>query len=326
MKLASARIVGSVSHADYRRQDAKRGDRDYCISRSDLVQILECPHRWRAGYQTKDTDAKDYGRLLDCLFLTPDRFDGLYAVPPPTCKDAKDNLKDWDFRSAERQKWREQQHEGCRNVVTGAELAEARAALNALKQDYECTVLMDDAQTQVMVCGIWEDDGIEIPIRGLIDIVPSKYNSAFRGCLADFKTCAYAGPDGWPRTVKKYGYHIQAALYLDLFCAATGEDRTEWLHLCQENYWPFEIGRREMSQRFLDLGRFEYRHALRVYADCIREDFWPQYDDSTPNVRPGWTLTEPEEWMLAQASLRLPQLRGVETPLVTVPECQDLIP
>ena len=127
-----------------------------------------------------------------------------------------------------------------------------------------------------MVVGEYADKetGLTVPLKGMIDLEP-RVNSTFHDSLADLKTCNSASPFPWARAVFEHGYHIQAAMYLDLYNSATGQDRTTFLHVLQESYAPWEVGKRLLSQEFLELGRLTYLTALQRYCQCLAANSRP---------------------------------------------------
>jgi hypothetical protein len=73
---ASARILGrQVDQSAYRQDVSLRGTPGYVMSRSELTEFMHCPARWKAGYVRKDTDATDWGTLMDALLLDRNNFD-----------------------------------------------------------------------------------------------------------------------------------------------------------------------------------------------------------------------------------------------------------
>ena len=76
------------------------------LARSDLVAISACPHKWyRARAMGKlepdrPTPCMDFGSLMDCLLLQPDRFDEYYLRAPKTYESKKGETKDWTRKSS----------------------------------------------------------------------------------------------------------------------------------------------------------------------------------------------------------------------------------
>jgi hypothetical protein len=140
------------------------------------------------------------------------------------------------------------------------------------------------------------ETGIVVPLRILIDLLPA-VDSDYGKAIADLKTCGSAAVRPWNRAVFDHGYYIQSALYLDVWTLATGEDRTDFLHIVQESYTPYQTEKRMLSAEFIELGRAKYVEALQKYCQCLKTGVWPGYEGSRLDWR-GWQLTEPEPWMV----------------------------
>lgn len=303
----SARIVGSqIPAAEYQKQSAERGHPEFVMSRGELCEFMHCPSRWLAGFQRKDSSATDFGTLMDVLVLDNHRFTSLYAVTPatypcePTKKDPRTE-KPWRFGATYTDEWRAEQEDAGKAVIKYEELKEAEAAMNVLLEDRAIAELIKWSRKQVMVTGEYEDHdtGIIVPVKGLIDLVPDAKHPQYGKVLADFKTCASANPFAWTKAVFDHNYHMQASLYMDLYVKATGEDRSDWRHILQENYAPWQPAKRLLSVEFIELGRMKYTEALRRYCQCLKENIWPDYETGR-NVIDGWTLTEAQAWMVGR--------------------------
>src|SRR6185503_12774374 len=80
----NCKIVGeNVSTEVYMRQTARRGEKDYSMSRSALVDFAVNPAKWLAGgTYDEPTKATDWGSVMDCLLTCPDKFNSLFAITP----------------------------------------------------------------------------------------------------------------------------------------------------------------------------------------------------------------------------------------------------
>lgn len=297
--LSNAKIIGgNVPYSVYHAQEAKRGDKNFIMSRGELCEFDRCPARWLAGYESDETKSTEWGDLLDCLVLSPEAFEGRFAVTPETYPDTKTGEpKDWNWNANFCKEWRKSL--GGKLAVKSEIKAEADEARNVLLSDSRIAELIKCSKKQVMVMAEYHDKetGLVIPIKTLIDMVPD-VGSSYGQYLADFKTCASAVPGAWARVVFDRGYYTQASLYQDSYVAATGEDRNSFLHVLQENYAPWQVGRRLLSAEFLEIGRMHYLAALKRYARCLAEGKFPGYDDEA--ALNGWTLTEILPWMIGK--------------------------
>jgi PDDEXK-like domain of unknown function (DUF3799) len=300
MSFQNCTIEGiGINSSEYHNQEAKRGSPDFVMSPSSLKLFLECPARWIAGYKPPESEAKAWGNLLDCLLLTPKQFDSRYTVKPETYKDAKTgDEKPWNGNSNICKEWLSKVADGvC--VVTKKNVFEAQAAVSRLMRDETIASFISASDTQVQITGEWHDEstGLVIPVQCLIDCVPRLGTEWFRN-LGDLKTTRNAGQRAFSRWCFTASYHVQAAMDLDLFNATIAKNeleekgRNDWLFIIQENYEPYETGRRLLSQDFVQIGRQTYQHALKMYARALKTGEWKGYDNLEE-----FSIIEPEPFM-----------------------------
>src|SRR6202000_3492768 len=129
------------------------------------------------------------------------------------------------------------------------------------------------SQKQVMVFADYKDadTGIIVPLKCLLDFVPSKDNARWGKTLGDFKSALSCNPPIWEKEIFRHNYDAQATLYHDMYFSATGEDRPDWVFIVQENQPPYEVADPlpMMSAGFIDIGRAKIAFALKFYARCL---------------------------------------------------------
>jgi hypothetical protein len=138
--------------------------------------------------------------------------------------------------------------------------------------------------------------------RAMIDHVPEDP----RAPIYDLKSTIDAHPNAVQRTVMRYGYHIQAAHYLDTWQAATGEER-EFRFVFVEKTPPFAVTVAQLHPDVIELGRRQARRARMEWARCLREGQWPSYPLAIVTVElPEWfadrglaSEIEMEDWRAA---------------------------
>lgn len=150
------------------------------------------------------------------------------------------------------------------------------------------------------VTAIAEIDGIWC--RAMIDHAPSDP----RLPLYDLKTCTDASPEAVVKAVATYRYDVQAAHYLDVWQAATGE-RRKFRFVFVEKDPPFEVAVVELYEKpgdeadWFDHARADISDARRVWGQCLNSDHWPGYPARVAVVgAPGWHTAKLE----AKAALR----------------------
>lgn len=303
--ITNAKIVSvDTDPAVYHRtKGGARGQPDCIMSNSEIKRFADCPQKWLlGGCDHDDTDATRWGNLVDCLFLTPAHFKERYVVSPEKYPDKKTGeLKDWNLKANFCKAWKKEQ--GDKICIKPKEAAGANEAVTRLCGDPEIRSLMTMCARQVMVVGEYKDaaTGLVVPMKGLLDIVPNAKFDFYGRCLADLKTTERAKTSGWAKKVFGWGLYIQAALYLDLYTAATGEDRSDFLHVISESTPPYEPNTVLLTSGsdmdFVEIGREYYVNALQFYCRCLKDGRWPGYAEMSECIH-GWAVVRPEAWMI----------------------------
>lgn len=302
--ITEAKIIGDgIAGEYYMLQPAgvKRGNPGYVMNGSDIAEFSKCPSRWLNGYKDGESSATEWGSVLDCLLM-----DGIDAVLKRFCMlpekyPSKDGEKDWTFAATYCKDWRKEHNPDLAKTEVKAKIwAEVQDAAHVIFDQPDLKELFAASRKQVMITGIFEDKetGIGVPVKSLLDLVPPLET----GYLVDFKTTRDAHPRAWKRDVASYGYHCQASRHLDLWNAATGEQRNDFRHLIQESYDPFQTAKRFLSSEFIALGRQRYIGALKRYAKALHTGVWEGYDtqeSAADMVIDGWLLVNPEPWMIS---------------------------
>lgn len=309
MSFHKATVVRTEANPEtYHARLHARGSAEFAMSPSHLKEFARCPSRWFNGYEPPGSEAMEWGSLLDCLLLTPGQFNSRYAVIPSDApkKPSKSQLNakkpsadtllaiSWwkDFNVS---------HPDC-EIISADLLADCKAAINRLRSDDVAAAFIDASDKQVLVQAEWHDEhtGLVVPVRCLMDLVP-RLETEFAKCLGDLKTGRSAALVPFQRQCFELSWHVQAAFDTDLYVAATGEDRNSWCFLVQENFKPWQPGKRLLSQAFLELGRVTYRRQLANYCLCLKTGVWPGYDDTDEAIQ-GWSLCEAEPFMESAAT------------------------
>lgn len=115
-----------------------------------------------------------------------------------------------------------------------------------------------------------EIDGVAC--RAMVDNAPAES----RMPLMDFKTCEDASPQACARAVMSYSYDVQAAHYLDVWEAATGE-RRRFRFIFQEKSAPFGVTTVLLSQDDMVIARKKIARARQIWDLCLTNNDWPCY-------------------------------------------------
>ena len=274
-------VYFDMAPADYHKpQECALEDR--ILSKSMLWKFRQSPLRFKAtgGKGPDTTKEMAWGSLVDCLALTPDRFGDTYALTPATYKAPENARKDaqlidkpWNWNAKDCKAWRAKKENMGLEVVKRDDLHRAQEAVRALKANDDYAKLMEGAHTQVAVVAEMQEPetGMVVKVKCLLDIVPDNATQ-----LADLKTMSRMdSPRELSSTVHNFGYAYQAALYLDLWNAATGEERGEWVLACQQAEEPYEVVVRQLDPEAVEKGREQYRADITKWCKCVQSGIWP---------------------------------------------------
>jgi hypothetical protein len=259
---------------EYYKRSASPQDLRGPVSKSLLWAFNQSPYKWAYGARESSgaTPAMELGSLIHCMALTPHLLDSEYIV---SGYDA--------FRTNESKAWKEDQEAQGISVITAKTWGIAHAATKELKAQW---LYPTNISPEVAVFG--EIDGVEI--KGMIDIVPT-LDSPDADSLFDLKTTASIdSEDALQRLIINRGYHWQAALYLDLYNAATGGNRDSFVFIFLETSSPYETAFVRITTDFIEQGRKEYRKALARWKTCVELGNFPKKIE-------GMTIIDIPTWM-----------------------------
>jgi hypothetical protein len=167
------------------------------------------------------------------------------------------------------------------------------AMADALRQHPIAAALLNPDHGTPEVSLFWHDERHGIDRRGRVDWLPDPSDG--RLIISDYKTAASAEPGGFARSAANFGYHQQAAWYMD---AAVALDLAEpggvsFLFIVQEKTAPHLVTVCELDSYSIDHGRRLNDRACEVFAECTATDTWPGYSDDVELIYlPSWALKE----------------------------------
>ena len=133
---------------------------------------------------------------------------------------------------------------------------------------------------------VWKDAETGVWLRCRPDFLPDA-----KQFIPDYKTTASADPDDFQGSVAKFGYHQQAALYLDGIAAVFGdiEGGRQFYFIAQEKEAPYVVQPFGIDLESVEWGRRLNRKAIRTFARCLETGVWPGYADDFVQVGlPRW--------------------------------------
>jgi len=133
----------------------------------------------------------------------------------------------------------------------------------------------------------WRDPETGVMLRARPDWLPTQTSG--RLIVTDYKTAAGAEPGEFAKSAAKYGYHQQAAWYLDGIAALGLADDAAFVFVIQSKTPPYPVSVVELDQEALLLGRRLNRRAIDIFAECYETDTWPTWGNDVHLVSlPTW--------------------------------------
>ena len=212
-------------------------DKEY-VSNSMLNLLNKSPQTLAQfiEYGGETTPAMHFGKAFHMSILEPEKFSSEVAIYDGKTKRGKA----WDEFSLENED---------KTIITAVE--------------FECIKGMEDRITSTVphlldglkeVVSVWETGGIKC--KGKVDI-----QNPITNTIIDIKTTGDKSLSSFRNSCYKYGYHRQAAFYLDGFQAK------EFIFVVIEKKSPYNVGIYIASDEFINHGREQYNELLIKYKE-----------------------------------------------------------
>ena len=273
--------IHEVSDEEYH---AGKNTPDESLSVTWAKKLLppSCPAKYRheRDHGQPPRDAFDFGRAAHALLLERTAIvamDDWYDDPSVIVSI---DAPDWRLKAA--RELRDEVRKVGATPLLASDAAKVIAMADALHGSELIESLLASAATEQAMYGI--DPATGVWLRGKADIIRNGEQ------ILDYKTtAASAHPEKFARTVADYGYHMQAAWYIDLWQSITGE-AVPFGFVVQEKEAPYLSSVAYLDDDYIELGRKKNRQAIDTFAACLESGVWPGYTDDEPAIitPPGW--------------------------------------
>jgi exodeoxyribonuclease VIII len=248
----------------------------HVASKSALDLVHRSPAHylaWLHGQERKKTAALHFGQALHMAQLEPERFEQTYVVLPDF----------GDMRSSKNRAARDAWLAERPGVLTLTEDEHAtlHGMIAAILQHPAGSRLVLDGQPEVTLR--WRDE-----ITGLRCKARADYWVRAKRLAVDLKSTDDASPEAFARSVHKYRYHCQDAMYRAGF-AACGEPISHFALLAVEKTPPHAVAVYTLDEDAVTKGYAAVRMDMATLAECVRTDHWPAYSDGVQELAlPRW--------------------------------------
>jgi hypothetical protein len=233
---------------------------DPAVSASHLKAVMQSPYHYWSRYvdpnrkPVEPTAAMKLGSLAHCAILEPDELLQRYGVCAP--RNTKAGKEQAERMTAEGME-----------AVTSSDMALALSMAAAVRNHRAAAALLETGKAEQSFW--WTDTatGMRCKCR------PDWYQGS---TIVDIKTTTDASPQAFARSVATFGYHIQAAHYLEGL-----SDRCQrFVFVAVEKTYPHAVAVYELDSEALALGRTMRDNGMDVIAACHAVDVWPGYGDT----------------------------------------------
>lgn len=245
-------------------------------SKSTLDMVDRAPARyeaWLGGTDGESSEALEFGAALHSGMLEPAEYERLYvAAPDHGDQRFKEN-------KAKRAAWAAK-HAG-KKLLSAEDASTIAGMCRAVRAHPTAAGLLVGGEAELTLR--WDD-----PETGIYCKARTDYYVRDLATVVDVKSTEDARPEPFARSVAKYGYHVQNAIYEDAF-AALGEPIEHFVFLAIEKRPPYLIGLYELDADAIERGRARARQNLLTLRECIERGVYPGYSEEIETLSlPRW--------------------------------------
>lgn len=253
---------------------------DYCkwdaVNQSRLKLLERSPEHYREAGSGEVSKALLFGELCHVAVLEPDELHKRFAVMPAyeldprnvTKQGKQSKSKVCEFYKESKAAFEADAAEKGQTVVEQSVFDQAEATAIAVRRN-ELAVQFLNGQREVSI--IWNDTATGIRCKARIDNVSADG-------LTDLKTCPDPNPHEFERSIWKYGYHRQAAWYVDGWESLTGVALPFRIVAVGKDA-PLQCCAAVVDSLSVNIGRAENKEALAYLLECRQTQNWPGYEN-----------------------------------------------
>jgi hypothetical protein len=263
-------LVPTMPNAEYHALNA--------LGSSGIKRLARSPAHYFASIdpaapKQEATAAMKAGTLAHCALLEPGELYRRYVVRP-------DGL---DLRTKEGKAWAASMPADL-ELISHQQMDTALMQADSVRSLPDVAALLSRGSAEVSAFWLDEATGVHCKCR------PDWVSPAGDGVvLVDLKTCQDASPEGFPKTIARFGYHLQAAWYSKGYEQASGKRVLGFVFACVESDYPHAAAAYMLDDESIDKGHAECQRLLNLFAECRSANRWPAYStEIQPLTLPAW--------------------------------------
>lgn len=241
------------------------------VNNTLLNYFADCPlsaYEFLSGLvHEKPTRPMILGSAVDCLVCDLRLFDAMFHVRPETIEELP-----WHGNRTACKEWIERHSD--RPILTREDVFEAQSIASAVLSDPMAAGLIEQCQTQPSV--FWADKRTGLQMKGRIDFKGPRF-------AADLKVVSGAKTEELAKTIDRFRWHVQAAIYSDGLEAIGEECNTFYIIAVQSGERP-KVNVRYYKSDAIEFGRAEYLSQLADLKACLQGGSWHGYSGASGEV------------------------------------------
>jgi len=258
---------------------------------TNLKNFLRSPAHYKAGLIEKEITpqrAKNYrfGRAEHTILLEPHKYASEFCILPPDLANRNKNSNAYKEGLAE---FMRSEAEG-REILT-VEEEEILFAMRDAVWSHPVAEQLLTGKNKRRESSVWTRRNI----AGGNLLTKCRPDLWLPGLPIDVKTTQDANPKEYGRMIHNFGYHIQAAWYLDVLKPHDADVGEMFGHIAVEKEAPFGVSVIRIAPEAVALGRAIIENALPRVVACEAADKWPCYSQEIQIVDvPPYAYTKAE--------------------------------
>lgn len=259
-------------------------ERDYfahdAMSNSKLKHVEKSPAHYMAYIQKDDEEpskAQRLGKLIHTMCLENELMESKYHL-----LDVKLDMR----KKADKELKAEIEQSG-KEIISLEDYELATAIYESIRAKKASNKLLYGYEHKTEASAFWTDTETQVECKGRFDLVTDC------GILVDLKTAMDASKKGFKKAVRDYGYHRQAAMYMDAYKAISGQPARGFYFVAVEKTAPFAVAVYQLAKEEIEQGRRDYKRLLNIYAKCEQESNFYGYPEKVQTLElDNWALDD----------------------------------
>ena len=256
------------------------------VSSSGLRTIIDkspAHYYYDLTHPKEATPAMAFGSAMHQALLEPKLFKSNVVVPPifegrtkkgelttsMNCTEVKDKSDAWHLENHGKM------------IVSSDYFETIQGMLNSISKHEKASQMIGEGRAEESL--FWTDAETGIECKARPDFLHDGH------IIVDLKTCEDASYSGFQKSLVKYNYAVQAAMYLEAACAVFERNFDKFEIIAIEKEPPYEIHCFHLDDAIIREGQELYYSALKTLKKCRDTDIYPGYGHQlTPISLPSW--------------------------------------